>query len=153
MATRATRTTSEHQRIARGEVFFARHHAALARQGAVVAGWRWQEGRRLGPYYRLDVRDEHGRKAALYLGRESPWVEDVRVRLAQLQHHRRQQQQFAQAYLIRRRHLRAAHENLAGELQKIGLRLQGSEVRGLAARKHGLAPTASPVVSEQESGL
>ena len=144
--------TREQQRISRAEVFFARYHAALGRQGAVVASWRWQEGRRLGPYFRLDVRDEHGHKAALYLGPESPWVAHVRARLDQLQHHRRQQQQFAHAYRIHRRHLRAAHQNLAVELQKVGLRLQGSEVRGLAAMKHVLARKASPENTQLENG-
>ena len=149
--------TREQQRQARIDDFFTRNGTALARQGSVVASWRWKDGRRLGPFFRLDVRDERGRKAALYLGRESPLVADVRARLAQLQRRRRQRQQFARNYRIRRLDLRAAHQNLADELQKVGLRLQGSEVRGLAARKlaarkHVLAETASPENTEQDNG-
>jgi len=143
--------TREQRRQARIDDFFTRNGTALASQGSVVASWRWKDGRRLGPFFRVDLR-QGGRKIAIYLGAESPLVADVRARLAQLQRRRRQRQQFARDYRSGRLRLRAAHENLAVELQKVGLRLQGSEVRGLAAMKHVLAQRASPENTKQENG-
>jgi len=136
--------TSDDKRITRIDDFFSRKHAALARQGSIASTWRWSKGRRLGPYYRLDVRDDAGRKCALYLGREGPLVAAVRARLDQLQHPHRQQQQLARATRILRRWRRAAYAILAAELEKIGLRLQGSEVRGFGCLRHALTPAAAP---------
>ena len=123
----------EHARLSPIDKFFSQHGAALARQGAIKASWRYKEGRRLGPYLRLDVRDESGRTAALYLGRESnPRVADVRARLAQLQHRCKQQRQLARVCQIIRQRQRAWRDVLARELAKVGLHHQGLEVRGLA---------------------
>lgn len=144
--------TTDDQRAVRIDNFFAKHSASLARQGAVVASWRWREGRRIGPYFRLDVRDERGRTVALYLGLESPLVAAVRARLAQQRLPHQEQQQFAEAYRILRRGQRAAQANLASELEKVGLRLQGLEVRGFALAKGALerAVSLTDLVQEQE---
>lgn len=143
--------TTDDQRTVRIDNFFAKHSAALARQGAVVPSWRWRGGRRVGPYFRLDVRDERGRKVALYLGLESSLVAAVRARLTQLHLPRDQKQQFAHAYRILGRAQRAARANLASELEKVGLRLQGSEIRGLARAKGALERAAGleDLVQEQ----
>ena len=134
--------TTSHPQSVQVDAFFTLHSDGLARQGAVVSTWRWSKGRRLGPYYRLDVRDDGGRKCALYLGREGPLVAAVQARLDQLQHPHRQQQQLARATRILRRWRRAAYAHLGAELKKIGLRLQSSEVRGVANQRHALAPAA-----------
>lgn len=134
----------EQARKARIDDFFTKHGAALARQGPIVATWRRKGGRRLGPYHRLDVGDKNGRKVALYLGRESdPRVADVRARLAHLQHRCRQRRQLAQACRILRRGERAWMAILSQELQEVGLRSQGLEVRGLA-RVKGVFERADP---------
>jgi hypothetical protein len=121
--------TIKHQRDIKIEAYFARHSAALSRQGAVVAGWRWRAGRRMGPYFRLDLRHEC-RKPSLYLGREGPFVANIRARLAQLQDRHRHEQLFARAHRVIGRGRKEARAKLASELEKFGLRLQGSEVRG-----------------------
>jgi hypothetical protein len=145
--------TIQHPKIAQVDEFFAQHRAALARQGAVVETWRTSKGRRLGPYFRLDVRDEEGFKKALYLGKvEDPLVAEVRARLAQLQQPLREQQQFAQARKIFRRAQKAALATVASELEKRGLRLQGLEVRGFASLKRELTRTASFADAGQEIG-
>jgi hypothetical protein len=136
--------TSDHKRITRIEDFFFRHGAGLARHGAVVSSWRWKGSRRLGPYYRLDVRDDAGRKCALYLGREGPLVAAVRARLAQLQHPYRQQQHLDRATRVINRWRRAAYAHLGAELMKFGLRLQGAEVRGFGRLSHALTRAAGP---------
>ena len=135
--------TSDHKHITRIDGFFARHGADLARQGAIVPTWRRNKGQRQGPYFRLDVRDA-GRKCALYLGREGPLVAAVRARLAQLQRPYREQQQLTRATRIVRRVRRAAYAHLAAELEKIGLRLKGSEVRGFARLRRALTRSAGP---------
>ena len=144
--------TTDHPQAAQVDAFFARHNDGLARQGSIASTWRRSKGRRLGPYYRLDVRDDGGRKCALYLGREGPLVDAVRARLAQLQHPHHQQQQLARATRIFRRWRRAAYAHLGAELEKIGLRLQGAEVRGFGRLSHALtrAADSADVVQEGE---
>ena len=56
----------------------------FTRQGAVVATWRTYRGRRLGPYYRLAYRDGT-RQRSIYLGRQSPLVDEVRRLLGHCQ--------------------------------------------------------------------
>jgi len=103
--------------------------AVFVRQGAVVAGWRREGGRRFGPYYHLTFRDA-GRQQCIYLGRAGPLVEEVRHALAALR-----------LPLVRRRAYRRLLREILGSLRAdkallharlgaLGLRLHGHEVRG-----------------------
>ena len=124
------------QRAKRVDVYFAEHHAALARQGAVVISWRVRGGRRAGPFFRLECRLPSGPRVSVYLGREGePLVTAVRSRLAELQHPLRQRRQFAKIRRDLRRGARAARVSGDRELAKNGMYWQGSEIRGLSGRK------------------
>jgi hypothetical protein len=71
----------------------------------------------------------------MYLGSDGPLVAAVRSRLSELRRPRRQRHNMARLYRHLRRGARAARLSLALELSKLGLRLQGSEIRGLARLK------------------
>jgi hypothetical protein len=99
------------------------------RRGAVVSTWRRKKECRNGPYYQLCFRED-GRQRWVYLGRDGPLVEAVRQALAQLQQPLERHRQ----YLRTRKRLMAAMRQhkvrLDANLRRIGLRLQGFEVRG-----------------------
>ena len=115
------------------EEFFLQRQALLRKQGAIVAGWRYHAGKKNGPYYRLDVRLPGGRTAAFYLGTEGPLVIAARQRLAEVQQPRHQQLQDARVRRQLLRDYRAAQANVALELEKVGLRRQGEEIRGISS--------------------
>lgn len=127
--------TKEIQRANRVDQFFAKNHAALARQGAVVPTWRVRGERRSGPYYCLECRLPSGRKIAVYLGSAGPLVDATRTRLAELRHPLRQRRQLAKVHRHLRRGARAARVNSAQELAKSGMYWKGSEIRGASRRK------------------
>ena len=131
--------TMNHHRAKRVNDFFNDHHLALARQGSVVSSTRVRDGRRFGPYFRIEWRLPSGTKVALYLGSDASLVAAVRTRLAALRRPRSQRQNMAKLYRHPRRGARAARVSLALELGKLGLRLQGSEIRGRSRSK----PTTS----------
>jgi hypothetical protein len=112
----------------------------FAVQGSVVAGWRVDGGRRLGPYFRLAYR--HGaRQRSIYLGR---WVElarRVRELLAGLQRPRRERLVFARLVAQVRASLRSAKVELERRLAVWGIRLEGFEFRGV---RQALAPGRYP---------
>ena len=66
----------------------------FARQGSVVASYRYRTGRRFGPYYRLAYRDG-GRQGSVYLGRAAAVVARVRHMLHDLQHLLRLRRMYA----------------------------------------------------------
>jgi hypothetical protein len=69
----------------------------LARQGAVVTGWRQHHGRRLGPYYRLTWRDPAGRQRSCYLGADEALARQVEGWLRSLRAERDTQRQLDRA--------------------------------------------------------
>lgn len=101
----------------------------FATQGAVVPTWRRSDGRQRGPYYELVWREQR-RRRHIYLGREGPKVDKVRRALQSLQRPLRQ----ARALKWVRRQARASFQQHKVELRRrlaeVGLRLQGSEIRG-----------------------
>ena len=123
--------TLDMRRVDRVDDFFAQHQALLARQGAVVASWRVRDGRRLGPYFRLETRLPRGHRVSVYLGSGADLVAAARNRLAELQRPVHAQRQLAIVYRHLRRGARAVRVTVAEELSKIGLRLKGSEIRGM----------------------
>ena len=105
----------------------------FARQGAVVPTWRTYQGKRLGPYYRLAYR-EGNQQRSIYLGRQSPLVDQVRRLLGLCQanhrfrcHARRSRAEF------RKRVLRPLKQYLqdAFRLYGHGLYFKGWEIRGI----------------------
>ena len=117
--------TKYEQRTARIDEFFAKYSPFLARQGVVLASWRWRAGRKRGPYYKLSFRLS-GRRVSLYLGAEGLVVAGVRERLSQLQRPRREQRDVAELERDLRRGLRAERRHTVALLENIGLRMHGS---------------------------
>ncbi len=101
----------------------------FARQGAVVATWRWYRGRKLGPYWRLAYR-EAGRQCSVYLGRTGPGVERVRRVLARLQRGLRSRRTVRRVSRAVRASLRSCLAELDRQLHGLGLWRKGFEVRG-----------------------
>jgi hypothetical protein len=132
------RTIVDQRRLAI-ESFFAAHGERLGRQGAIVSTWRRRGDRRLGPYYLLVTRDAAGRQHTVYLGRSVALVAEVRMTLSSLQASNRRRQKTHAARKALRRSLAAAKRQYDLELAKVGLRRQGNEVRGWAARGRGWA--------------
>ena len=116
----------------------------FARQGAVVASWRYYQGRKLGPYYRLAYREE-GRQCFIYLGRDEGLAQAVRDLLAALKRPRRRRRLFDALRTQGRAMLRQAKASMAEELAKWGLRLKGFEVRGW--REHKIPNRTSNLVA------
>jgi hypothetical protein len=109
--------------------FIDQHTQLFRRQGTVVEIWRRHGGRRLGPYYRLAYR-EGDKQCSWYLGASEETADTVRRHLQELQEPRRQQQQVRRCRQVLRRQLARVKAVWAGELEQIGLRLHGNEVRG-----------------------
>jgi hypothetical protein len=101
----------------------------FARQGHVAAGWRYRNGRRFGPYYRLSYRLD-GRQHSLYLGRAGELVEGVRQQLESLQRSRVERRAVRRLDRQVRAALRIEKLHLDALLRPYGLRLKGLEVRG-----------------------
>jgi hypothetical protein len=100
----------------------AANPARVARPGGLVATWRFYRGRRLGPYY--------CRRKSIYLGGEGPGVETVRQALANLQRLRQERQSLQHLRRQALASLRIQKRSLQEEANRLGLRLQGCEVRG-----------------------
>lgn len=109
---------------------------AFARQGAIVATWRFYDGRRLGPYHLLVWRAA-GRQRSLYLGRSPELAQEVRRLLDQVQEPRRRMRACARMRQAVRAALRCHKARWAQDLAKVGLTLKGFEVRGWR-RRHRL---------------
>ena len=131
------------------------HHKALrlleaapcrfARQGSVVATWRYYQARKLGPYYRLVYREE-GRQRSVYLGRSGELVRQVRERLAQLQAYRNLRRVLRRSAEQTRASLRRVRADLDRRLRSWGLRLKGWEIRGWRNSPHALGrPDDAPL--------
>jgi hypothetical protein len=107
---------------ARPEVF--------ARQGHIAASLRTRNGKTFGPYYRLAYRDGD-RQRSIYLGRDGELVEQVSQKLETLQRPRKQYLALQGFQRKIRQSLRVEKNRLSSLLRPYGLRLKGSELRGL----------------------
>ena len=110
--------------------FLAEHRQQLVYQGAIVGSWRRRGGKTTGPYYRLTCRDAAGRQRSVYLGADSTLVAAARRALRDLQASAVAQRQLAQVRTSLQQGLLRARRQLDDELAALGLRRQGSEVRG-----------------------
>jgi hypothetical protein len=117
------------QKRARIQKFLADHSAALSQQGTVQCSWRYHQGRRLGPFFRLAYR-EGGRQCSLYLGRNPQRADEVRKVLEQLQAPRRQMLETERQLTKIKAQLKSHKHTLDGELEQRGLHRKGNEIRG-----------------------
>jgi hypothetical protein len=115
--------------------FVLGHGALLAKQGRVVEAWRTYRDRKLGPYFRLAYR-EHGRQRSIYLGQSIELADRVRALLQECQARVRQQRAWQRLREQARTELKRNRAAWRHELARVGLRLQGSEVRGWRALSH-----------------
>lgn len=122
------------QRRMKVERFFAEHREAISRQGVVVPTYRFRDGRRRGPYYRLSCRVNR-RQIAVYLGSDEELIRFARDELSRLQIGRRVRMQMAQVRQKLRRHARLARLSLDVQLKPLGLHRKGNEVRGWHSSK------------------
>ena len=99
-----------------------------------MATYRFRQGRRLGPYYRLTCRAANGLQRSLYLGLDGPLVAAVRERLQKLQQARREQLHWAHLRRAVQQGRRASQLALAAELAAYELTLRGAEIRGWRLR-------------------
>ncbi len=120
--------------------FLDDHADLFRRRGSVRATWRTRRGKSFGPFYELRYR-EGSRLVGLYLGRSAELAEQVRARLRQMQAARREALQWRRTCKQHRAIGRELKANLNRELQRVGLRLHGFEVRGM--RTGGLPAAAS----------
>jgi hypothetical protein len=102
----------------------------FALQGSVAASWRHYRGRRLGPYYRLSYRI-NGRQHSLYLGADETLADEIRELLTGLRKERQTRRMLARIRRQVNKSLGEERARLRAELEKIGLRLQGAEIRGM----------------------
>ncbi len=119
------------------------------RRGTVSEIWRVYRGQRVGPFYELRYR-EGPRQRRACLGRCAELADEVRRRLAEMQAARRAQRQWDLLCQPQRAHQRQLRATLNRELEPLGLRLQGYELRG--TRQAGL-PKAASRVKTQGRGL
>jgi hypothetical protein len=101
----------------------------FVRQGTVAASCRRRGTQSYGPYYRLTYHDG-GRQHSIYLGREGPLVEQVRLALARLQQNRSQCQFLERTRRQTLASLRVHKLRVNALLHPYGLRMKGFEVRG-----------------------
>jgi len=128
----ATTVDQKKRDVTRCEVVLAqirRVASAVAMGGSIVETWRTYRGRRLGPYCRLAYR-ESGIQRSIYVGSDPQLVAAAREILAELQADERARRMVQRLQSATRASLRAAKTDWEGELARVGLHLQGFEVRG-----------------------
>jgi len=109
------------QILARRELF--------ARCGTVAECWRRYNGNRLGPYYRLDYRDD-GRQRSIYLGKCPELAQRVRALLNEIQEPGRRRRQARRTRRQLLSELRAQKARWYQALRARGLYARGYAVRG-----------------------
>ena len=101
----------------------------FAAQGYVAASYRYRNGKKYGPYYRLGYRIG-GRQHSIYLSRAGGLVEQVRRELEAIQMPLAERRMFRTLERRVRSSLRFHKRRVSLLLRPYGLRLKGSEVRG-----------------------
>jgi hypothetical protein len=101
----------------------------FARQGTVRESWRYYGGRRLGPYFKLSYRIG-GKQQARYLGSSPEFAAEVRHKLVTMQAELRQQRRRNQELAPWYKAVSSCKQQWQLEVEKLGLRVQGYEVRG-----------------------
>lgn len=107
----------------------ASNSAAFLRQGSIVVTYRYRDGRKFGPYYCLNYREE-GKKRSVYLGRAGELVEQVRQKLEAIQRPLVEFRQWNKLERQARRSFRLYKRDTSTYLQLSGLRWKGNIIRG-----------------------
>jgi hypothetical protein len=123
------KTDSVDQRIAQVRRFLNQHVLLFCRSGSVQKSWRYWNGHRRGPFFRLAFRVEREQKS-LYLGGSPTLAAEVCKVLEQLQAPRREQRALARQQVRVRAAFRVHKRLFNQELRKLGLFLKGNEIRG-----------------------
>ncbi|MBN2579229.1 MAG: hypothetical protein JXB10_09580 [Pirellulales bacterium] len=101
----------------------------FAHQGAVVESWRYKNGRKIGPYYRLAYRVA-GRQRSIYLGKSQKLLRQVRRLLEKLQRPVKTRRTLRQAQKVFQESMKRHQAQFRIDLLKVGLQLRGYAVRG-----------------------
>jgi hypothetical protein len=117
------------QRRQRIFAFIKKHEGHLARQGGIVATYRYRGGRAVGPYYRVAFRVGTVQQS-VYMGTDLGLLAEVHLVLQELQRPYRERRALLQRKKAVRKVLAECRDELRRELARRGLRLQGYEVRG-----------------------
>ncbi len=123
------RSATRFQRVRR---LIVAHSSLFSAQGSVVASWRYRDGRRLGPYYRLAFR-VGGRQRSLYLGKSETVAQKIRQLLGSLQKPLRETRQRRRLLAEALTGIRQTREQMRRRLAPLGIRLKGLELRGVDA--------------------
>ena len=115
--------------------FIAEQTNLLRHTGCIISTWREYGGRRLGPYYQLSFF-EQGKSRMVYLGKDLQLVADVRQELKRLQTPLQRRRKFQRQRLALQRSLIRHRAVWNAELNKLGLYLKGSEIRGWQSSNH-----------------
>jgi hypothetical protein len=115
----------------------------FARQGAIVESWRYKNGLKIGPYYRLAYRAA-GRQCSIYLGKSEKILGQVRRLLEKLQNPLKTRRILHRAQKAAQADLKRHMAQFRIDLLKVGLQLRGYAVRGWrrfrALRRTGCQP-------------
>jgi hypothetical protein len=101
----------------------------LARQGSIVESWRYKNGRKIGPYFRLAYRAD-GRQRSIYLGKSQKLLQEVRRLLQKFQKLMKTRRILRQARKTLQLGLKNHQAQFRLDLQEIGLELRGYAARG-----------------------
>ena len=118
--------------------FFERHANLLRRQGSIQGTYRRMHGVRYGPFYRVILRVD-GAQRSVYVGGASSLVDEARSRLAELQHEKQGRIESLQRRREGKRLMRQLRRQIDHLVRREGLFLKGTELRGMRARRHGVA--------------
>ena len=105
------------------EGFILANRLLLCANGSVATEYRWRNGRRFGPYFRLRYRQGNTQRS-IYLGPSPELAEKVRRLLAELQFRRTCRRLTRNI----RASLRLEKKNLQNMLRACGYRMKGFEI-------------------------
>lgn len=122
--------------------FISTNGALFDRQGSVQESWRYYQGRRLGPFFRLVFR-RNGWQQSRYLGADPILAADVRRALRDLQRPRRERRLLDHLRAYARPALAEAKRVLDTELRRYGACRKGFEIRGVRRLRAALSVVSS----------
>lgn len=105
----------------------------FSRQGSVQRSWRYYQGQKLGPFYRLVYR-EGGKQWSVYLGSDEKLADEVRHALQLMQAPLQRSREMDCHLALAKAALKEQKQALDHELQQRGLFRKGSEIRGWRGR-------------------
>jgi hypothetical protein len=123
----------------------------FARQGAIVESWRYKNGQKLGPYYRLAYRAA-GRQCSIYLGKSENLLRQVRRLLEKLQNPLKTSRILRRAQKAAQADLKRHMAQFRLDLLKVGLQLRGYAARGWRRFRALRRTSSAPLVPKLQLG-